>query len=120
MITQEVIDDIYRNYHKQCRDVEELRLPYFVELLSPYHDMHIEGDMVIVDSIKATSPFHKFLMRGLCTILEFARMVAMVFPTHIIFFSKRDRKISVNFRPLGQKRSWKERLFGRRKKESPE
>lgn len=112
MITEEVIKEIYKNYNKPCKNKEELNLPYFAELLKPHHELKVLDDEVIVESIEEFSPFKRFLIRGLYTVLEFDRNVAFVFHSHIIFFSKKDSNMSVHFRPA-EKRSFLDRLFGR-------
>ena len=112
MITEEVINEIYKNYNKPCKNEEELNLPYFAEILRPFHELRIEDDEVIVESIEEFSPFKRFLKRGLFAVLEFDRNVAFVFQSHIIFFSKKDTNMSVHFRPAG-KRSLFDRIFGR-------
>lgn len=112
MITQEVINEIYKNYNKPCKNEEELNLPYFAALLSPHHTLKVEDDEVIVESIEEFSPFKRFLKRGLFAVLEFDRNVAFVFQSHIIFFSKKDDTMSVHFRPA-KKQSLFDKIFGR-------
>lgn len=113
MITNEVIKDIYKSYNKPCKDEAELNLPYFVELLSPNHKLTLLDDEVIVDGLDEFSPFKRFLKRGLFAVLEFDRNVAFVFKSHILFFSKLDKNLSVHFRPADEKKSLFDRLFGR-------
>lgn len=112
MITQEVISEIYKNYNKPCKNEDELNLPYFVELLSPFHKLSLLDDEVIVEGLDEFSPFKRFLKRGLFAVLEFDRNVAFVFKAHILFFSKLDKNLSVHFRPA-EKRSFLDRLFGK-------
>ena len=112
MITQEVISEIYKSYNKPCKNEEELNLPYFVELLSPFHKLSLLDDEVIVEGLDEFSPFKRFLKRGLFAVLEFDRNVAFVFKAHILFFSKLDNNLSVHFRPA-EKRSFLDRLFGK-------
>lgn len=112
MITQEVIAEIYKSYNKPCKNPAELNLPYYVDLLKPYHDLQLEEDEVIVGGLDEFSPFKRFLKRGLYAVLEFDKNVAFVFQSHILFFSKVDNKLSVHFRPT-EKRNFLDRLFGR-------
>ena len=79
MITQEVINEIYKNYNKPCKNEEDLNLPYFVELLKPHHKLKLDDMEVIVESEEEFSPFRRFLKRGLFAVLEFDRNVAFVF-----------------------------------------
>jgi len=112
MITQKVISDIYKSYNKPCKSEEELNLPYFVELLNPFHKLKLLDDEVIVEGLDEFSPFKRFLKRGLFAVLEFDRNVAFVFKAHILFFSKTDDNISVHFRPA-ENRSIFSRIFGK-------
>lgn len=112
MITQEVITEIYKTYNKPCRNWDELNLPYFVELLQPFHQLTLTDDEVIVESLDEFSPFKRFLKRGLYAVLEFDSNVAFVFQSHILFFSKTEPNLSVHFRP-SKKPSLFDRLFGR-------
>lgn len=114
MITQEVINEIYKNYNKPCKNEEELNLPYFVELLKPHHKLTLDDIEVVVESEEEFSPFRRFLKRGLYAVLEFDRNVAFVFQSHILFFSKSDSNMSVHFRPAEKKkRSIFDAIFGR-------
>lgn len=111
MITQEVIREIYKSYNKPCKNEEELNLPYFIELLSPFHKLTLLDDKIIVEGLEDFSPFKRFLKRALYAVLEFDRNIAFVFKTHILFFSKNDKNITVHFRPA-EKRSILSRIFG--------
>lgn len=117
MITEEVIKEIYKNYNKPCKNTEELNLPYFAELLK-HHRLNIEDkDEVLVESLDEMNPFKRFLKRGIYAVLEFDRNVAFVFESHILFFNKKDDKMSVNFRPVEdsekKRMNWLNRIFCR-------
>ncbi|MDE7402957.1 MAG: hypothetical protein K2M87_06065 [Muribaculaceae bacterium] len=112
MITQEVITEIYKNYNKPAKNESELNLPYFVDLLAPFHKLEVSDDEIIVTGLDEFSPFRRFLKRGLFAVLEFDKNVAFVFQSHILFFSKLDKNLSVHFRP-SEKKSIFDRIFGR-------
>lgn len=112
MITEEVINEIYKNYNKPCKNEAELNLPYFADLLKEHHRLTLKDDEVVVESLEEFSPFRRFLKRGLYAVLEFDSNVAFVFQAHILFFNKNNNKLSVHFRPA-EKRSLLDRLFGR-------
>lgn len=112
MITQEVIKEIYKKYSKPPKHREELNIPYFVELLKPYHDLQADDMEVVVGNIDESSPFKRFLIRGLHAILEFDHNVAFVFRDHILFFSKEGGQLNVNFKPM-DKSNFLGRLFGK-------
>lgn len=116
MITEEVIKEIYKNYKKPPQDVEELNIPYFIELLKPFHNLKETPLEIVVDDDSEFDPFKHFLKRALIAVLEFDKNVAFVFKTHIVFFSKYDDKVSIHFKPVEEKsggNSWLSRLFGK-------
>ena len=112
MITEEVIKEIYKNYKKPARHREELNIPYFIELLKPHHKLRATDMEIVNEGLEEFSPFSCFLIRSLHAILEFDKNVAFVFQDHILFYSKQDGQISVNFKPES-KGGLFGRLFGR-------
>ncbi len=114
MITNEVIKELYKNYSKPHKNREELNLPYHVELLKPYHNLKYDDMEVIVQNLDEFNPFRRFLIRSLHAVLEFDKNVAFVFNDHILFFSKSDSQLSVNFRPEPRKKGLFGRLFGKK------
>lgn len=113
MITNEVIKELYKNYKNPPKDREEFNLPYHVELLKPYHDIAYDDMEIIVRNLDEFNPFRRFLIRSLHAVLEFDKNVAFVFKDHILFFSKNDNQLSVNFRPENKKKGLFGRLFGK-------
>lgn len=111
MITKEVIKELYKNYSKPPKDREELNIPYFISLLKPHHELLANDFEIVVGNLEDFSPFKRFLIRGLNAILEFDREVAFVFRDHILFFSKVDDNLNVNFKPEGKTNLFA-RLFG--------
>lgn len=99
MITEEVIKEIYKNYDKPPKHREELNIPYYIELLRPHHDLQADDKEIVVGNVDEFNPFRRFLIRSLNAILEFDKNVAFVFHDHILFFSKSDDNLNVNFKP---------------------
>lgn len=99
MITKEVIKDIYKEYGKPNGNLEELRIPYFLKLLEPHHHLKFDGDELIFEDMDEFNPFRRILVRNLHAILEFNKMVAFVFPNHILFLGKRSPELSAHFKP---------------------
>lgn len=116
MITKEVIKDIYKEYNKPNGNLEELNIPYFLKLLEANHKLKLDGDELVFDDMEEFDPFRRILVRNLHAILEFSKMVAFVFPNHILFLGKRSPEISVHFKPeeedTKKKKSFFARLFG--------
>ncbi len=113
MITDEVIREIYKKFKKPNKRPEDLNLYYYVDLLKGHHDIALStpGE-VVIGSLEEFNPFRRFLVRSLTAILEFDKMIAFVFPNHILFLSKDDDSIRVHIRPE-EKKGFLSRLFGR-------
>lgn len=117
MITKEVIKDIYKEYSKPNENQEELRIPYFLKMLEAHHNLKFDGDELIFEDMEEFNPFRRILVRNLHAILEFSKMVAFVFPNHILFLGKRSPELSVHFKPeenpeeKPKKKSFFARLF---------
>lgn len=111
MITKDVIKEIYKSYSKPEKHREALNIPYFIDLLKPYHDLTADDMEIVVGGVEEFSPFKRFLIRSLHAILEFDRDVAFVFNDHILFFSKINDNFSVNFKPESKSGIFS-RLFG--------
>lgn len=112
MINQKVIDEIYKKYSKPPKKVDDLQVPYFLQLLSGFHNLQVSPDQeeIIIGDLDDINPFKRFLVRRLTAILEFERMVAFAFDNHIIFFEKDSPDMRVHFKP--EKKSFFKRLFG--------
>lgn len=119
MITKEVIKDIYKEYGKPNANKDELRIPYFLKLLEPHHNLKYDGDELIFEDMEEYDPFRRILVRNLHAIIEFSKMVAFVFPNHILFLGKRSPELAVHFKPEEEpgestkSKSFFSRLFGK-------
>ncbi len=111
MITDKVIKEIYKTFSRPVKNTDELNLESHLATLSQFHKLRRDGIEVLVDDLEPFDPFHRFLVRNLCGILEFDNWVAFVFPTHILFFSKKDKQMQVHLKPES-KRSIFDRIFG--------
>ena len=112
MITNEVIKEVYKNYSKPHKHREDLNLEYNVGLLKDHHNIEYDDMEVIVADLDEFNPFRRFLICSLHAVLEFDKNVAFVFHDHILFFSKTDNQLSVNFKPEKEK-GFFGRLFGK-------
>lgn len=112
MVTKKVIQDIYKNYSKPHTNREELQLPYFVKLLEKHHHLSFENDEIIFDDMDQFDPFRRILIRNLHAILEFTKMVAFVFPNHILFLGKDSPELRVHFKPEDEPKSFFKKIFG--------
>lgn len=111
MVTKDVIKEIYKKYSRIPKNTDELRIPYFVQLLSNNHSIQVNDGEIIIDNLEDFNPFKRFLIRRLTGILELDRLVAFVFDNHIIFFEKNDKEMHVHFKP--EKKSFWGKLLGK-------
>ncbi|MBD5371150.1 MAG: hypothetical protein HDR80_08415 [Bacteroides sp.] len=127
MITDEVIQEIYRTNKRPPKNLQDLKLPEAIFRLRNHHNMVIDSDdlqtaEVIINDLEEYNPFRRFLVRSLHAVLEFDKMIAFVFRNHILFLGKNNEELRVHFKPDDEEdeeeeedgRSFLARLFGRR------
>lgn len=118
MLTKEIIQDIYKQYSKPTTNKEDLQIPYFLDMLAPYHNLKYDGEEFIFEDMDEFNPFRRILAKNLHAILEFSKHVVFVFPNHILFLGKRSPELHVHFKPEDdvpeekKKKSFFSRLFG--------
>lgn len=112
MITNSVIEEIYKKFKKPQRKPEELNLDYILPILQKHHSIKQFDDEIIIEDLEEFNPFRRFLIRSLTAVLEFDKRIAFVFMNHILFFGKEDNEMRVHIKPEKPK-SFFSRLFGR-------
>ena len=112
MITEKVIEEIYKKYGRKRKDSEP-DIPYYIEMLAPHHNIVEDEDEIIIRSLDQFNPFRRFLKRALLAILEFDKDVAFVFKNHILFLSRSNPDIRIHIRLKEKKPSFFSRLFGK-------
>ena len=112
MINESVINEIYKKFRKPHKNVSELRLDYFLPLLSEHHSIENDGFEIVIKDLEEYNPFRRFLIRSLNAVLEFDKMIAFVFRNHILFFGKEDNQMRVHIKPE-KKPSIFSRILGR-------
>lgn len=112
MINEAVIKEIYKKYKKPT-EPSKLNLPHIQKVLEKHNPIEIDEEMIILKKMDDFSPFKRFLIRRINTILEIDKMVAFVFPSHIIFVSEEDDNIHIHLRPEKEP-GFFGRLFGRK------
>jgi len=112
MITERVINEIYKKFGKPHRNEEELRLDYFIPMLAGHHTIKRDHDEIIIEDIDEFNPFRRFLIRSLTAVLEFDKMIAFVFRNHILFLGKEDDQLRVHIKPEKPKSFFK-RIFSK-------
>ena len=98
MITEEVIKEIYKRYKRPAKR-DELNLPYFQAILAENNPIEFDDEKVEIKNMDQFSPFRRFLIRSIYTVLEFEHMVAFVFNSHIMFLDKDTSGTHVHLKP---------------------
>ena len=112
MINETVINEIYKKFSKPNKKAQDLRLDYFLPLLSEHHTLESDGFEIELKDVEEYSPFRRFLIRSLHAVLEFDKLIAFVFINHILFLGKEDNQLHVHIKPEKQP-SLFSRIFGR-------
>lgn len=100
MITNSVINEIYRRFAKYSSRPEKQQIDYFIELLAPMHRISMNEDCVVFEEQDELCPFRRFLLRSLNGIVEFDNYVAFAFRNHILFLAKYSDEMRVHFRAV--------------------
>lgn len=113
MITDQVIQEIYKKFRKPPKSVDDLNLPHYMSMLNEHHKLTMDDEEVIIRDLEEGNLFSRFLIRSLYTVLEFDKMIAFVFRSHILFFGKEDNTLRVHMKREEVKPSLWNRIFGR-------
>ena len=112
MINEAVINEIYKKFNKPHKNAADLKLDYYIPILSAHHSIENNGFEITLRDVDEYSPFRQFLVRSLNAVLEFDKLIAFVFKNHILFMGKEDNQLHVHIKPE-DKSSLFGRLFGR-------
>lgn len=110
MITKKVIDTIYKRYNKRPKSTDDLNVALLFEGVHPGHGIEINGNMLVVNSVPAQSPFHEIPLTAVHAIIEFEEHVAIVLHSSILFLNRNSEGVSVHIKPF--KPTLKEKLAG--------
>lgn len=112
MITEKVINSLYKTYKNRPESPDELDICLLFEKLIEHHDIQIDDNgNLIINSLPAGSPFHKISLSRIHAIVEFEHKIAVVLHSSIIFLSKNDEKTHIHIRQT--KESLLSKIFGR-------
>ena len=106
MITQKVIDTLYKQYGKAPKSLDCLDMPLLFDVAGVHHDVSVEMDdnmnaELIIGSIDEKSPFHRLPMHRIHAIVPFENWVAIVMHSSVIFLNKKDKRVSSHLKPMG-------------------
>lgn len=99
MVDEKVIQEIYKKYSKPHKNHADLRLDYFLPILEEHHAIENDGFEIVLKDVEEYNPFRRFLIRSLNAVLEFDKLIAFVFRTHILFMGKEDNQLHVHIKP---------------------
>ena len=85
MINEAVINEIYKKFNKPHKNAADLKLDYYIPILSAHHSIENNGFEITLRDVDEYSPFRQFLVRSLNAVLEFDKLIAFVFRNHILF-----------------------------------
>lgn len=105
MITQQVINAIYKKYSKVPKSLDCLDMPLLFDSAGVRHNISIDMDddmnaELIIGSIDTKSPFHRLPMHHIHAIIPFEEWVAIVMHSSIIFLNKNDNRVSIHIKPM--------------------
>lgn len=110
MITNKVIETIYKRYKKRPKSTDDLNVALLFEGVHPVHDIEIDGNLLRINSIPKQSPFHEIPLSAVHAIIEFEEHVAIVLHSSILFLNRYNEGVSVHIKPF--KPTLKERMTG--------
>ncbi len=112
MITEKVIDSLYKKYKNRPASPDELDIALLFENLIDSHDISIDDEAhLIINSIAPESPFHRIELKNIHAIVEFEHKVAIVLHSSIIFLNKADSKSHIHIKI--EKNSFFNKIFNR-------
>ncbi len=101
MITKEIIQTLYKKYHRRAKSIDSLDMATLFDAAGAIHDINvdIEAGKLIIGSIEEKSIFRSIPLGHIHAIVPFEEWVAIVLHSSIIFLNRKDQKVSVHIKP---------------------
>lgn len=100
MISNKIIESIYKKYSKRPASLDQLNIPLLFEAAHQDHNIEITGHDLIIHSQAQWSPFHTIDLKRVHAILDFDKYVAVVLHSSIVFISKNDDNIHIHIKDI--------------------
>lgn len=112
MITQKVIDELYKTFKNPPESADELEIELLFAHLLDFHDIQIDDNAnLVIANLPETSPFHTIPLSHIHAITEFENKIAIVLHSSILFLNKNDNRSHVHIRM--PKQSLLDKIFRR-------
>lgn len=99
MITQKVIDQLYKTFKKPPASADDLEIELLFAHLLDFHDISIDNQAnLILGDLPETSPFRVIPLSHIHAIVEFENKIAIVMHSSIVFLNKTDARSHVHIR----------------------
>ncbi len=98
MITKQVINTLYKKFRKLPKSPDCLDFALLFDYVAEHHNITIDmdNDELLINSIDASSPFHRLPLSRIHAIVPFEEWIAIVMHSSIIFLNRKSSKVSVH------------------------
>ncbi len=100
MISNDVINSIYKKYASRPKSYDCLDFATLFEKAGEHHGIMVdpETEELEIGSIAPNSPFHKIPLRNIHAFVPFEEWVAIVMHSSIVFLNARNSEVMVNIK----------------------
>lgn len=102
MITRDNIREVYKNYKKTPKSVDDLNIALLFDDTALHHNLMIDPDTAELEigSIDPSSPFHTIPLNRVHAIIPFEEWVAIVLHSSIIFLNRKNSKVAIDIKEI--------------------
>jgi hypothetical protein len=102
MITREVIDTLYKQYHTAPHPADTTDLALLLDYTGSHHKLSvdIDADCLTIGSLNQNSPFNRIALHCINAVVPFDNWVALVMHSSILFLSRNTTDVNVHLKPI--------------------